>query len=100
MWIDRLTQTQLKTLPAIIDAGRYQFSHSDSTERFNQHSDINAGDLLLSDGSERFQLLNDSGSYNKPVVDNPERINLFQNAILTLGETPVSYTHLTLPTKA
>jgi hypothetical protein len=87
MWIDRLTQTQLKTLPAIIDAGRYQFSHSDSTERFNQHSDINAGDLLLSDGSERFQLLNDSGSYNKPVVDNPERINLFQNAILTLGET-------------
>tara|TARA_B110000211_G_scaffold90512_1_gene105705 strand:- start:11053 stop:13005 length:1953 start_codon:yes stop_codon:yes gene_type:complete len=87
MWIDRLTQTQLKTLPAIIDAGRYQFSHSDSTERFNQHSDINAGDLLLSDGSERFQLLNDSGSYNKLVVDNPERINLFQNAILTLGET-------------
>lgn len=87
MWIDRLTQTQLKTLPATIDAGRYQFSHSDSTERFNQHSDINAGDLLLSDGSERFQLLNDSGSYNKPVVDNPEQINLFQNAILTLGET-------------
>tara|TARA_R110002167_G_C12704686_1_gene654216 strand:+ start:10786 stop:12726 length:1941 start_codon:yes stop_codon:yes gene_type:complete len=88
MWIDRLTQTRLTTLPASIDAGRYQWDEKTGNhERLNQHSDINPGALLLSDGSDRYQLLGSSGSFTKPVIDNPERITLFQNAILTLGET-------------
>lgn len=88
MWIDRLTQTPSATLPASIDAGRYQWDgKAGRNERFNQHSDITSGGLLLSDGSDRYQLLDGNGSITKPVIDNPERISLFQNAILTLGET-------------
>lgn len=88
MWIDQLTQTSLTTLPASIDAGRYLWDeNSRGHERLNQHSDINPGELLLSDGSDRYQLLGNNGSFNRPAIDNPERITLFQNAILTLGET-------------
>lgn len=88
MWIDRLTKTPLTTLPASIDAGRYQWDEKiGGHERLNQHSDITPGGLLLSDGSDRYQLLGSNGSFTKAVIDNPERITLFQNAILTLGET-------------
>lgn len=85
MWIDRLTQTSLTALPASIDAGRYQ--NAGSSERFNQHSDITSGQLLVSDGSDHWQLLIGKGNFNKPAIDNPERITLFQQAILTLGQS-------------
>ncbi len=85
MWIDRLTQTTLKALPASIDAGRYQ--NAGTNERFNQHSDIPPGQLLISDGSVHWQLLSGRGNFNKSAIDNPERITLFQQAILTLGES-------------
>lgn len=85
MWIDRFTQARLEALPVSIDAGRFQ--RLESIERINEHSDIQPGQLLVSDGSERWQLLNGSGNFNKPVIDNPERITLFKQAILTLGET-------------
>jgi hypothetical protein len=85
MWIDRLTQTQLKALPASLDAGRYQ--NAGSSERFNQHSDITPGQLLVSDGSDHWQLHGGRGAFNKPVTDNPKDIILFQKAILTLGES-------------
>lgn len=85
MWIDRLTQTRLTALPASIDAGRYQ--NVGTNERFNQHSDITSEQLLVSDGSEHWQLLSGRGDFNKPAIGNPERITLFQQAILTLGES-------------
>jgi len=85
MWIDRLTQTSLTALPASIDAGRYQ--NVGSSERFNQHSDITPGQLLVSDGSDHWQLHGGRGNFHKPAIDNPERITLFQQAILTLGES-------------
>ena len=85
MWIDRLTQASLKALPVSIDSGRYQ--RSQSIDRLNEHSAIQPGELLVSDGSDHCQLSSDRGSFKKPAIDNPERITLFKQAILTLGET-------------
>lgn len=93
MWFDRLSQKNLKELPASIDAGRYLWrldsgnAASEKIELFNQHSDITDGKLLVSDGGEHWQLNRISGHFHKPAVDKLERITVFKKAILTLGET-------------
>jgi hypothetical protein len=85
MWFDRLTQAKTKELPSLVEPGRFQWVGKGS-ECLNGHSPIHPKDLLISDGSGRCQLRSDTYSFTLPKKDMNTDIDLFNNAITTIGK--------------
>ncbi len=85
MWFDRLIQKKVKELPGLVEPGRFQW-FGKSSECLNGHSPIQAGGLLVGDGSGRCQLRSGSYSFILPKKDKSTDIDLFNNAIITIGK--------------
>lgn len=85
MWFDRLIQKKVKELPGLVEPGRFQWAGK-GEECLNGHSSIQVNDLLVSDGSGRCQLRSNSYSFVFPKKDKNTDIDLFNNAITTIGK--------------
>lgn len=85
MWFDRLTQQELRSLPAQVESGRFQWQ-GNSDECLNGHTPIRTGGLLVSDGAERCQLKSGSFSFLLAPTEQNARNTLLSNAITTIGK--------------
>jgi hypothetical protein len=85
MWFDRLTQVKIKELPGLVEPGRFQWTGK-GEECLNGHSSIQPKDLLISDGSGRCQLHSSNSSFILPEKNSATNIDLFNNAIITIGK--------------
>lgn len=85
MWFDRLTQANTKELPDHLETGRFQWLGKNS-ESLNGHSTIQEGELLVGDGTGRCHLNSSRGSFILPKKDSTTGIDLFNNAITTIGK--------------
>ncbi|MEY8200146.1 MAG: hypothetical protein RPS47_12960 [Colwellia sp.] len=85
MWLDRLTQEKVEELPHQVEPARFQWQGK-RTECLNGHSNISYGNLLVGDGAERCQLLSKSYAFLLPKKDKSTNIDLFSDAITTIGK--------------
>ncbi len=85
VWYDRVTGEFVKELPDAVISGRYIAA---DTCIFNGHTTINEGGYLLNDGTEKFQVGNEIGSFvgdEKPESDSTE-FGIIESAILAYQE--------------
>ena len=85
MWFDRLTQKSISELPDQIAHGRFQWQGK-GIVRLNGHSNISDGDILIGDGADRCQLNSKTYSFLLPKKNTNTDIDLFNNAITTIGK--------------
>ena len=78
MWFDRLTGEPVRTLPAVVEPGRYWISASSLT--FNGHVRNFCG-VLVPDGSELCQLGHESHKFVVPETSLLPKIELFSRSV-------------------
>lgn len=81
MWIDRLTGTQCRQLPPVIESGRYQ--HGANGPAFNGHTPTLSG-VLVGDGGERCQLGSEMRSFVLPQQAQAAATELLFKAVETI----------------
>ena len=81
MWLDRLTGTQCRQLPSVIEPGRYQ--HGANGPVFNGHTTMLSG-VLVGDGGERCQLGSEMRSFVLPQQAQAAATELLFKAIETI----------------
>jgi len=84
-WYDRVTGDLIKQLPDIVISGRYVV---DDTCTFNGHTTIENGSLLVNDGTDKFHIGHQLGSFTKTVQTDQDttEFGIIESAILAYQE--------------
>jgi hypothetical protein len=85
VWYDRVTGELIKQLPDVITSGRYTVV---DTCTFNGHTTIEKGNLLVNDGTNKFHIGHQFGSFTKPVKieEDTTEFGIIESAILAYQE--------------
>lgn len=85
MWYDRVTGELIKQLPDTVISGRYIV---DDTYSFNGHTTIEKGGLLVNDGTDKFHVGHQLGSFTKAVKAEQDttEFGIIESAILAYQE--------------
>lgn len=85
VWYDRVTGELIKQLPDAIISGRYIVG---DTYTFNGHTTIEKGGLLVNDGTDKFHIDHQLGSFTKAVKTEQDttEFGIIESAILAYQE--------------